>query len=295
MRNVRGAQHREIGLEQYYTDDDTAQKFVDDIDSIYDMSSYDVVLEPSAGAGHILGKLPAENRIGLDLDPKHAEVKKQDFFKYYPNGWDLINRPKIITIGNPPFGRNSKTAVDFFNHAAQFSDTICFIIPITWLKYSVHKKIDRGFGLFYSKVLDPRCFELNGKKVEQEIRCVAQCWSKVNPGKENLRIYQRPKIYHEDFSVMEGDDFDLWMACWGGGRKHFWLTAEQMKDMVNDGSIKNTGGFRKIKFHNPEAEKIMKSIKWITETQHLNTGVWFLSKATMISVYETHRPLNMTQ
>ena len=294
MRNVRGAQHREIGLEQYYTDDVTAQKFVNDIDSIYGLSSYDMVLEPSAGAGHILEKLPKANRVGLDLDPKHDEVAKQDFFKYYPPDWGLMNRPKIITIGNPPFGRNSKMAVDFFNHAAEFSDTICFIIPVTWLKYTVHKKLDRGFGLFYSEVLDPHCFEVDGKKVEQEIRCVAQCWSKVNPGRPNLRIYQRPKIYHEDFSVMDGSDFDVWMACWGSGRKHFWMTPQEMDARIADGTYKNSGGFRKIKFHDSKAEDIMKSIDWIVETHHLNTGVWFLSKGTMIDTYEKYKTLNKT-
>ena len=33
----------------------------------------------------------------------------------------------------------------------------------------------------------------------------------------------------------------------------------------------------------------MKSIDWIAETIHLNTGVWFLSKGTMIDTYEKYK------
>ena len=270
-------------LDQFYTKSSIAEFVV----GMIDCTPYDLVLEPSAGAGHIYEKLPS-NRMGLDIDPKHPEVRKQDFFTFYPNQ-DFLERPKILTIGNPPFGRNSKMAVDFFNHASQFSDTICFIIPITWLKYTVHKKLDRSFGLFYSEILDPFCFEVAGEKVQHEIRCVAQCWSKVNPGRENMRIYQRPKIYHEDFSIQDNDDFDVWMACWGSGRKYFWLTDTEMNQRIADGTYKNSGGFRKIKFHHPDAERVMKSIDWIGETVHLNTGVWFLSRNTLVETYEKRK------
>ena len=278
MRNVKGAQHRQIGLEQYYTDSETAEKFCKAVDDLYGFKNFDIILEPSAGAGHIYEKLPS-NRMGLDIDPKHPEVRKQDFFTFYPNQ-DFLERPNILTIGNPPFGRNSKMAVDFFNHASQFSDTICFIIPITWLKYSLHKKLDRSFGLFYSEILDPYCFEVAGKKVEQEIRCVAQCWSKVNPGRENMRIYQKPKSWHIDFDVVEKGDFDIWMVKWGSFHKHIFLPPSESP---------NQGSYRKIKFNNPGAEKIFRSIEWKKETEYLNVGVWYLSLSTLVETYEKYK------
>lgn len=280
---MKGAQHRKVDLEQYYTNDETAEKFCQIVDEIYGFDNFDMVLEPSAGAGHILEKLPKSNRVGLDLDPHHDEVKKQDFFEYFPDDFGIFNRPKILTVGNPPFGKNSKLAVDFFNHASQFSDTICFIIPITWLKYTIHKKLDKSFGLFYSEILDPHCFLVDGKPVSQEIRCVAQCWSKQNPGRENLRIYQKPKSWHEDFDVVVDGDFDTWMVKWGSFHKHIFLPPTESP---------NEGSYRKIKFIHPGAEKIFRSIDWKKETEYLNVGVWFLAESTMVDTYEKYKTLN---
>ena len=59
--------------------------------------------------------LPKSTRYGIDLAPAHPDVIEQNFFDYKP---DSVGN--ILTIGNPPFGKNSSLAVKFFNHAAQF-------------------------------------------------------------------------------------------------------------------------------------------------------------------------------
>ena len=279
VTEYRGPQHRKVEEEQYFTDPVIAEKFVSQIDSLYDISSYDIVLEPSAGSGNFLKYLPEETRIGLDIEPQTDEVIQSDFFDWEPDNWNPLfgDTPKIITIGNPPFGRNSDLALRFFHHASQYSDVICFIIPITWVKYSIHKKLPSDFGLYYSEVLDPFGFIYpDGSRIKNEIRCVAQCWSRFNVGM-NQRIYQKPKQHHHDFEVIKDDrDFDIWMAWWGSFHKEIFLPKE------TDAS----SCFRKIKFHTPEAEKVFRSIEWKKETEYLNVGVWALSEDTLVEKYE---------
>ena len=40
----------------------------------------------------------------------------------------------ILIVGNPPYGKNCSTAINFFNHAVTISDFIAFIIPKTFRK-----------------------------------------------------------------------------------------------------------------------------------------------------------------
>ena len=285
--SYRGPQHRDINKEQYFTDPKIAKNFVRNIDNLYRFDDYDFILEPSAGSGNILQYLPSEKRIGLDLIPQIDEVVETDFFDWEPDNWNPLfgETPKIITIGNPPFGRNSDLALRFFRHASQYSDVICFIIPITWEKYSIHKKIPSDFGLYYSEVLDPLGFVFpDGSRIKNPIRCVAQCWSRYRPNTDNIRKHRPPKSFHEDFEIVASDDFDLWMAYWGGGRKEVFLTKEQM---VERGG--STSGFRKIKFNNPDALTTFLSIDWEKETLDKNVGCWNLAEGTLVDTYENQR------
>ena len=43
-------------------------------------NSFDFIIEPSAGAGSFLFNIPNENKIGIDIEPEHDLIKKQDFF-----------------------------------------------------------------------------------------------------------------------------------------------------------------------------------------------------------------------
>lgn len=97
-------------------------------------------LEPSAGNGVFYNLFP-QNKYGIDLNPQNDQIIKMDFFNY------LVSDKNVITIGNPPFGKNSSLAVKFFNHAAQFSNMICFIVPKTFQKYSIKQKLNNRFFL----------------------------------------------------------------------------------------------------------------------------------------------------
>jgi hypothetical protein len=76
-------------------------------------------------------------------------------------------------------------AIPFFNHAANFSDYICFLVPRSWRKWSVENRLDRRFH----KVLDVDVFvayeDEGGVPVRQanNLRTCFQIWQR----KETLR------------------------------------------------------------------------------------------------------------
>ena len=172
-------------LDQFYTNPKIAKRFVKKIDELYDFSKYDHVIEPSMGEGFIYKYLPTENRIGLDIEKNHPDCLEGDFLKWKPekSGIEyeplLGIQPDIMFVGNPPFGRASGLALDFFRHAANYSDVICFIIPRTWMKYVIHSKIPADFGLYWQAVLPDYAFVFNDEPYP--VRCVAQCWSRFDP------------------------------------------------------------------------------------------------------------------
>lgn len=172
-------------LDQYYTNPKVAKRFVEKVDELYGFKNFDHVVEPSMGEGFIYQWLPEDKRIGLDLEKNHPDCLEGDFLKWYPEKSGIENNPillenkKLIFVGNPPFGRNSALAIEFFEHAAKFADVVCFIIPRTWMKYSIHKRIPSGFGLYWQAVLPDASFVFKGEPYT--VRCVAQCWSRFDP------------------------------------------------------------------------------------------------------------------
>ena len=62
-------------LDQFYTNPKIAERFVKKVDELYDLSSYEHVIEPSMGEGFIYDYLPPKTRIGLDIQKNHPDCK----------------------------------------------------------------------------------------------------------------------------------------------------------------------------------------------------------------------------
>jgi len=155
-------------LDQFYTDPVYAQQFITAIAQTVDLSSYDHILEPSAGTGSFYNLLDSTKRIGLDLEPKASGIIKTDFFDWTPPAG------KIVTIGNPPFGKSSALAVKFFNRAAEFSDVIAFVIPRTFRKASIINRLDKNFHMVHDETVPDNSFIYNSKAYN--VPCAAQIW-----------------------------------------------------------------------------------------------------------------------
>lgn len=171
-----------MSLDQFYTKPEVAKLCCD----LVDFSKYEKILEPSAGTGAFLELLPKDKRVGIDLEPKHDEIKEQDFF-LYKGTEDLV-------IGNPPFGRVSSLAIKFFNHAATFTNTIAFIIPRTFRRVSVQNKLDLNFHLVEDIEIPIGSFIPESMKA----KCCFQIWERKETKREKVVL----PMTHEDFEVL---------------------------------------------------------------------------------------------
>jgi len=186
-----------VNLDQYYTKQSVAAKCVASLD----LNPYDIILEPSAGDGSFFNLLSLDKRVGLDLDPKLADIEKKDFFDYEP-----ISNKKYLVIGNPPFGKNSSLAKKFFNHSAKFADTIAFIVPRTFRKNATQNQLNLNFHLVEETILDPNSFRLDAMgEIEYSVPCVFQVWKKKDTKREKVVL----PLEHEDFVFLTSEHYNV--------------------------------------------------------------------------------------
>lgn len=121
---------REIKLEKFYTKVDTAKFCL----SFLNLEDYDKIIEPSAGNGSFSNLLDC---LAFDIEPENDNIIKADFLNL-----NIEKKGKILVVGNPPFGRQSSLAIKFINHASIFADTIAFILPLSFKKESMMKKLN---------------------------------------------------------------------------------------------------------------------------------------------------------
>lgn len=153
-------------------------------------------LEPSAGTGAFYSLLP-DNKLGIDLDPKINHVICHDFLTY------PLVRNDYLTIGNPPFGKNSSLAIKFFNKCAQHSLLIAFILPKTFKKNSTFKKLDAYFHLAFEFDLPDYSFEF--ENTDYNVPSVFQIWIK----KSHTRPVIPSLTVHPDFIFTTKDNADF--------------------------------------------------------------------------------------
>jgi phospholipid N-methyltransferase len=92
---------------------EVAKKCVEALSNIIKFEKYNTIIEPSAGSG-VFSDMFLEfkdlNTLSYDIEPKQDYIKKQDFLKLNTN---FLEKNKVLTIGNPPFGRQSSLAKKF--------------------------------------------------------------------------------------------------------------------------------------------------------------------------------------
>lgn len=180
--------------DQFFTSKDTAQycydKAIEVISGLgVDLFDYKFI-EPSAGDGSFYSIMPTSQRIGVDIEPKCDGVIKSDFLIWKPES------DKNICIGNPPFGLRGHLALKFINHAAKFSDFVCFILPQLFDsngKGSCKSRV-KGLNLIHSEVVDSAFYYPDGKNVD--VNVVFQIWSKYHKiGEEKVNLDKIIELY----------------------------------------------------------------------------------------------------
>jgi hypothetical protein len=171
-KNVKDT--REEGVDKFYTVPSCSKRCIDKVFELYDVNirKWDLIIEPSAGNGSFLNQIQTETPIiGIDILPEHPIIVKQDFFTYSPPQ----QYSQILVIGNPPFGKNSSLAIQFFNHSAQWAQVIAFIIPRTFRKVSVQNKLNVMFHLVYDEEIPVKPCQFSP---EMMVKCCFQIWER---------------------------------------------------------------------------------------------------------------------
>ena len=113
--------------------------------------------------------------MAFDIDKRNDYVIQKDYLTTTIE--DFNNKENILIVGNPPFGKRSKLAVDFLLHSLKFSNIICFILPISFRKYEIQNKIIKSYPnikLVLDELLPSDSFLLNNKPYS--VRCCFQIW-----------------------------------------------------------------------------------------------------------------------
>ena len=183
---------RSVALECYKIIKETLHEFI---------NKKTLWIEPSAGDGSFLDAIDGK-KIGFDICPQRDDIEELDFLES-----DIIfekikhDSKNTIIIGNPPFGKRSTKAIEFFNRGANYADTVAFILPNQFKKYSVQSKLNKNFKLIKESILDANSFLANDK--DYDIRCVFQIWTCLETSFDDLKIKEPPKTHHKDFEMFQ--------------------------------------------------------------------------------------------
>jgi hypothetical protein len=177
--------------DQFYTSPHVAKKCIQILIShLHNGELYSPVLplsvylwvEPSAGNGAFLNNIPETyDKIGIDIEPRSANILKQDFLTWVPPV-QKINQKPVIIFGNPPFGRQSSLAKAFIAHSCSFASTsvIAFILPRSFVKPSMSCAFDLHFHCIHSSDVERNAFVLGGGDggASYDVPCIFQIWQK---------------------------------------------------------------------------------------------------------------------
>tara|TARA_B110000008_G_C16894076_1_gene534002 strand:- start:271 stop:1134 length:864 start_codon:yes stop_codon:yes gene_type:complete len=188
---------RKEGLDKFYTNEDYSKKCITKVFELYDKSKLDLIIEPSAGNGSFYNQIEFNDKVGIDISPEHENIKKMDYFDYKPPE----DKKNILVIGNPPFGKISSVAVKFFNHSANWSNIIAFIIPKTFRRPSVQNRLNKMFHLIYDEDVPDKPCSFTPKMM---VKCCFQIWEK----KEVERVLVYLATSHEDWNFLSYGPLD---------------------------------------------------------------------------------------
>lgn len=280
-----------IKLDKFYTSKDISKKCVDLLHTFLTVSSTDIYLEPTAGNGAFLDYLT--NYEAYDLKPEDDRIKEQDIFTFVPN------RTDYITIGNPPFGKRSKLAIDVFNTVSKYSNVIAFVVPISFLKYNVQKQLDSDFKLIHNWELPKKSFLVKNKPYD--VNCVFQIWVKKNCKYDthpDIRLTRKPSMKCDDFKIWQYNatdsqfknvEHDWEIAVYRQGYKDYSkkFTQADKDQVIAEMNGSSTGTKIQFFFIKPMTECAKCIINRIdfAELAHKNTSIPGFGKADFVEYY----------
>lgn len=113
-----------IHNDKYYTPDNVVKKVIEVLEKdVMPISKFSRIIEPSAGAGAFLKRLPVD-AIGYDIEPQADNIIKGDYLTQ-----NIDYKQNSLVIGNPPFGNSGDLHSKFIKKSIEHSDYIAFVLP----------------------------------------------------------------------------------------------------------------------------------------------------------------------
>jgi predicted RNA methylase len=194
LKKARLGNPRVTGKEQFYTPPEVADQVMRNVKKRIGSLSGRILLEPAGGTGAFIDAAKAHGLtkvVSFDIEPHHKKIELGDFLD------QDINQSGLLTITNPPFGRNNSLSIPFFNKSAEVSDLIVFIVPRSWRKWSVQNRLNQNFHLVRDDDLTINYVDVNGQDAhaKDRLRTCVQYWER----KSKLR----PIVKVKDMGIIE--------------------------------------------------------------------------------------------
>lgn len=270
---------RQVALEQFYTCRELAKGCVAAVVERYELGSFDLIVEPSAGDGAFFHLLPESRRLGLDLAPQGTGILEQDFFEWEP----AEGSAEILMIGNPLFGQRGKLAVAFLNRACRFSRVVAFILPRSFRKDTFMNRVDRDFHLVGQ--FDCSAFR-SPSGGEMSIKAVFQIWERG----EEARPMIRRETSHQDFELKHAHLSRTSPAELARIRENYDFAIPQVGSKFKPRRIDglDSGSHWFVKIRKPAAAEIFEDLDF-SFLDGLNLSFTSLSKKDIIQAYREAR------
>ena len=166
--------------------------------------------EPGKGVRDDLSRLSGKEVTVVDCLGAYGDY-------YRKMGYNVISKTKYfeldgtmrfdVVIGNPPYGSGANLAVKFVNKAAELSDDIRMVLPLSFKKVSIQNKVSLDISVVEERDLPENTFP-NG------IRAVYQRWAKTGVVREKVVTYTK----HPDFNFIDDKHTaDFMIGRTGGG------------------------------------------------------------------------------
>lgn len=280
-------------LDQFYTSKLVVNEFLSILKSKKIINENSILIEPSAGDGKFLDGFetffPKNIYEAYDIEKNHPNVLEQDFLQI-----QKAHNSRYVVIGNPPFGYKSKMAINFINKSSEFSDIVCFVLPIQFRRWSVQKQINKDFKLIYSSENLPRNSFLVKNK-PYNVNCLLQIWVNKKNVKfdkyKDLRIYEKPKNKHEDFKLWIHNNTNETLKYFDKD-KYKWDFAvvrqgyyDYKEKIINPLNLIQNRQYLFVKYINEQSKLIFEKIDF-EKLSNSNTSVKGFSNTDLVAEYE---------
>jgi predicted RNA methylase len=260
---------KRVELDKFYTVKETVERCIDLFKTHIEYNYIDLIIEPSAGNGAFIDNIKSLGTeiLFYDISPEHPEIIKQDFLRL--DTTLKSSKGKVHVIGNPPFGRQSSLAIKFIKKSSEFADTISFILPKSFKKESLKKKIPLNFHMILEEDTNGFVIQQNGIFKKHNVPCVFQIWIKKNSN----RIINNQIIPIGFQFVSENPDISLRRVGSNAGL----VSTEDLKS-------KSIQSHYFIKFDNFDQELLNKLKLLNIEQAYYTTGPKSISKSELIPI-----------